>query len=138
MAVEEPWAKRQLPRVRPGSVSLRWTLNSMYLAPKASSFPSIPATTLASHVRSDDDTPVTSPCRQDAGPSALCQRIRIAPGRRCCAERRHGYPESIAPTDCGNRSRSSPPHGTRDRPSEPPHAWHEQLPASSGRWLCSG
>src|ERR1700730_484470 len=49
MIVEEPWANRQLPRIRPGSISLRWTLNSMYLAPKASSFPSITATTAFSY-----------------------------------------------------------------------------------------
>src|SRR6266481_700345 len=132
MSVDPPCAKRQLPRIRPGSVSLRWTLNSMYLAPKASSFPSITATTLASYVRSDDDTPVTSPCRQDAGPSALCQRIRIAPGMRRCAERRREYLGNAAPADCGNRSRLYRRHEIRDRPSEPPHAWHEQLPASSG------
>src|SRR6266481_4520871 len=49
MSVEEPWARRQLPRMRLGSVSLRWTLNSIYLAPKASSFPSITATTAFSY-----------------------------------------------------------------------------------------
>src|SRR6266481_4915151 len=49
MSVEEPWARRQLPRMRLGSVSLRWTLNSMYFAPKASSFPSITATTAFSY-----------------------------------------------------------------------------------------
>src|SRR3984893_5029139 len=38
--------------MRPGSVSLRWTLNSMYLPPKASSFPSITATTAVSYLRS--------------------------------------------------------------------------------------
>src|SRR5208282_4945341 len=52
VATSPPAEKRQLPRMRSGSVGLRQTLNSMYWAAPALSFSSITATTGVSYHRS--------------------------------------------------------------------------------------